>query len=231
VFAAVVITTLALGVGVNAAMFGVLDRLLFRAPMYLRDPASVNRVFVTWTTDRGRGWLRYGDYAEVADFARWSRSISRIAAFCYHTLDVGSGDDVQEVPVGIVSAELFEFFQGYPDIGRFFTAEEDRPPAGERVAVLGYDYWQARYAGRRDVLGSRLAIDRATYTIIGVAPKGFDGISDQRTPVAFIPVAAFHSGMDARFDNAQRARVANRIASEAPYGSEWLEMLVRRRPA
>ena len=101
-FAAVVITTLALGVGVNAAMFGVLDRLLFRAPAYLRDPASVNRVFVAWTTDRGRGWLRYGDYAEVADFARWSRSISRIAAFCYYSMDVGSGDDVQESTIGIV---------------------------------------------------------------------------------------------------------------------------------
>jgi putative ABC transport system permease protein len=231
VFAAVVIITLALGVGVNAAMFGVLDRLLFRTPAYLHDPASVNRVYVAWTTDRGRGWLREGDYAEGADFGRWSRSISQLATFTYYaSLAVGSGDDVRESTVGIVSATMFDFFDARPVIGRFFTAEEDRPPAGEPVVVLGYDYWHTHYAGRRDILGSRLAIGRATYTVVGVAPKGFEGISDQRPPVAFIPVNAYASGIDARFDNTQRARITQDMRTFPKYGSEWLEMLVRRRP-
>lgn len=227
-FGVVVIATLALGVGVNAAMFGVVDRLLFRAPAYLRDPGSVNRVYVTWTTDRGRGWLRIADYAEFADFARWSRSVSQIAAFChYFSLAVGTGDDLKESPIGIVSASLFDFFDARPVVGRFFTAQEDSVPAGALVAVLGYDYWQRQYAGRRDVLGSTLAIGRATYTVIGVAPKGFEGISDRQPPVAFIPVAAYSSG---RSDNARLARLAQPHEWWQNYDSEWLEILVRRRP-
>ncbi|HTE48174.1 MAG TPA: ADOP family duplicated permease [Gemmatimonadaceae bacterium] len=229
-FAAVVITTLALGVGINAAMFGVVDRLLFRPPAYLRDPGSVNRLYVAWTTDRGRGWLRIADYAEFADFTRWSRSVSQTAAFCYYNLAVGSGDDLKESSVGIVTASLFDFFDAKPVLGRFFTEQEDSPPAGEAVAVLAYDYWQTQYAGRRDVLGSKLAIGRGTYTIIGVAPKGFDGISDQQPPVAFVPVAAYATAGVPTGDNAQRARWAQRGYDWwQTYDAEWLEILVRRR--
>jgi putative ABC transport system permease protein len=215
-FAAAVITTLALGVGVNAAMFGVLDRLLFRPPAFLRDPGGVNRVYLAWTTHRGRGWLRTADYAWFADFARWSRSVSEIAAFCNLKVAVGSGEDVNEENVAVVSARLFDFFDAHPTAGRFFSAEEDEPPTGKPVAVLAYDYWQTRYGGRRDVLGRSIAIGRVTYTIIGVAPRGFDGVSDQRPPVVFIPVTAYAASIDAHFDTS--------------YGWEWLDLLVRRRP-
>lgn len=215
-FAAVVIGTLALGVGVNAAMFGILDRTLFRPPAYLVDPASVNRLYVTWTGPDGhRGFQRGLEYTRYADFARWSRSISAAAAFAYRNLAVGEGEDTKELLIGAVSASYFGFFSARPALGRFFEAQEDRPPAGEAVAVISYGYWQSRYAGREDVLGATLKIGRATYHIIGVAPRGFDGVSDQRSPVAFIPITTFGAWIDAGYYRT--------------YNWSWLEVLVRRK--
>ena len=58
-------------------------------------------------------------------------------------------------------------------LGRFFIASDDAPPAGEQVTVLGYDFWQIEYAGRGDVLGKRIQIGPANFTVVGVAPPDF----------------------------------------------------------
>ena len=216
-FSGVVIATLALGVGVNTAMFGVLDRLLFRAPQHMIDPATANRVFVEWAgSDGKRRFDRSLSYPTYTDFTKWSRSMSEFAAFAYRRMAVGEGDDTRNLAIGIVSASYFDFFSAKPILGRFFTREEDTPPAGAAVAVLGNAFWQSRYAGRRDVLGTTLRIGKATYRVIGVAPKGFDGVSDQRSPIAFIPVTAHAATNDAKF--------------YTDYGWTWLEILARRRP-
>src|SRR5205807_1250042 len=101
--------------------------------------------------------------------------------------------------IGIVTATLFDFFDAKPVVGRFFTPQEDQPPAGAAVAVLGYGYWQTQFGGRPDVLGATLKINRSTYTIIGVAPRGFDGMSDQRTVAAFIPLTTHAAGINTKF--------------------------------
>jgi predicted permease len=216
-FTAVVVATLGLGVGVNAAMFGILDRLLFRPPAYLIDPASVNRVYVDWTATDGRriGFSRRLQYTRYTDFVRWSRSFSSTAAFSYRALAVGDGEDARELIVGAVSASFFDFFSATPALGRFFTIDEDRVPVGDAVAVISFGYWQSRYAGRVDVIGKTLTIDRGTYRIIGVAPPSFDGVSDGRPPVAFIPATTFGYAM--------------RPAYYRNYNWDFVELLVRRR--
>src|SRR6266536_480708 len=119
-FTAAVIITLAVGVGVNTAMFGILDRTFLRPPRYLIDPGTVNRVYVEWQrTDVKRAFNRSYAYTTYADLSRWSRSLSHLAAFAFRTMAVGDGEETKQLHVGIVSASFFDFFDARPVLGRF----------------------------------------------------------------------------------------------------------------
>ena len=221
-FTAAVVLTLGLGIGANAAMFGVVDRLMFRSPTYLQDPGRVNRVFLFWTTHGKETSDRSFEYTRYADLARWTTSFDRVAAFAQRVLAVGSGDDARETQVATVSATYFDFFDARPALGRYFVAGEDTVPAGAPVAVLSYGFWQTRYAARPDVLGRAVAIDRVVFTIIGVAPRDFAGLNDDEPPPAiFIPITTF-----AGLVNAPPG--ATTYYKEYSWG--WMQMLVRRKP-
>lgn len=197
-----VVATLALGVGVNVVMFGVLDRALVRPPRYLRDPDAVHRIYLQWTGSTGaRVTQRRTEYPRYADFVRWNRSFSDIAAFVYRPAAIGEAEYAREMDVAVVSSNFFNFFNAPPAVGRYFTAEEDTPPSGAAVVVLSHDYWRAQYGGSRDALGSSLLVGSVRYTIIGVAPPGFDGISDGTRPVAFVPVTAYGASMRPTYHN------------------------------
>jgi putative ABC transport system permease protein len=216
-FTAAVIITLAVGVGVNAAMFGILDRAFFRPPRYLIDPSSVSRVYLQWQgSDGKRGFDRSVAYRTYTDLAHWSRSVSQLAAVAFRTMAVGDGDETKSLQVGIVSASFFDFFDARPILGRFFGAQEDSTPAGDAVVVLSHAFWQARYAGRQDILGATLRIGKAVYKVIGVAPPGFTATTDQRAPVVYVPVTAFAATVNRDFYK--------------NYAWSWIEVLVRRRP-
>lgn len=215
-FTAGVVITLGLGIGVNAAMFGVLDRLLVRAPEYMIAPDRVHRVYVGWMNQATLRRERSIEYTRYTDLARWTGSFDATAAFGYRQMAIGEGEDVRRAVVGVVSASYFSFFSAQPVLGRYFTAAEDTTPSGAPVAVLTYEYWQSRYDGRRDVVGARVKLDRLTYSIIGVAPKGFVGVADQQAPIAFIPITTFSATITSNYYRT--------------YNWSWLEMLVRRKP-
>ncbi|HKT08710.1 MAG TPA: ADOP family duplicated permease [Gemmatimonadaceae bacterium] len=189
-FTAAVVLTLALGLGANAAMFAVLDRILFRPPPRLIDPATVHRVYL-YRTSEGIEAERSGQYRRYTDLAAWTSSFAQTAAVEERALPVGTGDATRELPIGIVTASFFSFFDAPAALGRYFTPAEDRPPVGAAVAVLTNAAWKTRYAGRRDVIGSTIAIGSTRFTVIGVAPAGFVGLWAERPPIAFIPVSAF----------------------------------------
>ena len=223
VFTAVVVLTLALGVGANATMFGIIDRLLLRPPSYLADPGRTNVVYLGQYFDGVDELSASISYRRYQELATSTRSFSRTAAFFYFDLAVGTGEETQEHKVGMVSASYWGFFDARPVIGRFFGAPEDRTPEGSPVAVLGYNYWQSRYGGRADVLGKSISLGRRTYTIIGVAPRGFTGI-DPVGAVAFIPitVGAFDIFAGFSFKDAAQWYTTHRV--------NWMQMLVRRKP-
>src|SRR5262245_43209781 len=215
-FTAGVMLTFALGVGANAAMFSLIDRLMFRPPPLMRDAGSVHRVYLYRMRD-GVERATGGQYPRHADLVRFTTSFSDIAAHSLRRLAVGVGQDAREMSIAVVSAPFFTFFDAPPAAGRYFGREEDGLPVGEPVAVLSYATWQARYAGRGDAIGTSLHIGSAVYTIIGVAPKGFVGLWPFTPPAAFIPVAAY---------------AASTIGSDWPsnYGSAFgLATIVRRR--
>jgi predicted permease len=215
-FTLAVVATLALGIGANAAMFGVVDRLMFRPLAYLRDPASVNRVYLEYTF--GKDKIEGGaiEYRRYLDLARESNTIAQSAVFHDEMLAVGLGDASREMDVGVASASYFELFDAHPVLGRFFDRSEDTVPAGAPVVVLGNSLWKTRFGGRRDVLGQQLQVGSLNATIIGVAPEGFVGVDATQPSAAFISVAAYAALSSPDFaDN---------------YSWGWLDVFVRRKP-
>ena len=221
-FTAAVVVTLALGIGANAAMFGIADRLMFRAPDYLRDAGRVHRVYLGVTV---RGHQRVDgsfEYTRYRDLARWTTAFDAAAAFAPRDLAVGTGEDARERNVDAVSATFFDFFDARPVVGRFFGPAEDSVPGGAAVVVLSWAFWKASYGGRADVLGSPLQIGPLVYTVIGVAPEGFVGVGDEEPPVAFIPITTYAAAL--------RRNDRNPAGWYSNYNWGWLRMLVRRRP-
>jgi predicted permease len=218
--AAAVIVTLALGVGANAAMFAVIDRLMLRPYPYLRDPATVHRVYFR-TEDRGTRTTRWdAEYTRYLDLARWTTSLAQTAGFTNRTMAVGVGEAARERRVAAVSASFFAFFDARPALGRFFTDAEDRTPRGADVAVLGYDFWK-RELGGRDVRGQVLQVGDIPATIVGVAPEGFVGVDDADPPAVYVPITTFAG--------AQRdAHTASTYF--LTYQWRWMEIIVRRKP-
>ncbi|HTE48176.1 MAG TPA: ABC transporter permease, partial [Gemmatimonadaceae bacterium] len=213
-FTIAIVLTLALGIGANAAMFGVIDRLLFRPPAFLHDPSSVSRVYLT-STFRGSPIISHTfEYKRYRDLEAWTSSVADVAAFATRPSVVGSGQDIHEMTLGIATASFFEFFDIQPEAGRFFTRHDDSLPAGPSIAVISHAFWQTRFGGRREAIGSRLQIGPTVVTIIGVAPDGFAGLAVGPAPVAWVPLtpyAATHKGFD------------------TDYNWGWLEMVVRRK--
>jgi predicted permease len=221
-FTAAVVLTLALGTGANATMFGVVDRLLLQPPAYLRSPDEVNRVYLTANGDNFGTMIGTNQsYRRYQDLIRHARSASEIAAQYETEFVFGTGEAAHEERTGLVSASFWPLFGVQPALGRFFTPTEDQLPQGTPVAVLGYGYWQSHFGGARDVLGKPIRIGRSDYTIIGVAPRGFSGIS-LRSIAAFIPITAGGADIFAEMGVGDRWRESYRVG--------WLQTLVRRKP-
>lgn len=189
-FAAAVIGTIALGIGANAAVFSVVDRLLFRPPPLLQQPELTRRVYVHFPVPDGAQYLENMPYPRYLDVKAWSTTLERTALFARRSLAIGVGENAREVSVAGVNASFFDFFDGAPSLGRYFGASDDLPPSGAPVAVLSYAAWKAHYGGRGTLLGEKLQIGTTIYTVIGVAPRGFVGVWADESPEVFVPFAS-----------------------------------------
>jgi predicted permease len=219
-FTSAVVLALGLGLGANAAIFGVVDRLMFRPAPFLHHPSRVHRVYLT-RNERGTDVTDFNfEYTRYLDFRRWTHTFDRAAAWQVSTIAVGTGENAREMRVGAVSASFFDFFDARPVAGRFFGEDEDHVPVGDPVAVLSWAFWQTRYGGRLDALGGTLRVGTVLCTIIGVAPRGFVGATIGDNPVAFIPITSYAG-----------ARLTKDPSDYyTTYNWGWLEMLVRRAP-
>jgi putative ABC transport system permease protein len=209
--------TLALGIGANAAVFGLVDRLLFRPPAYLQDAGRANRVYLSQIFARTEHVQQYTSIGRYLDLKKAVTTLSTVAAFTTQRRAIGDGTSMRELLVTGASAAYFDLFDARPVIGRFFGQDDDRLPGGAPVAVLGYTYWQTDFGGQPDVLGHQLHIGGASYTVIGVAPKGFTGLTSEMVPAVYVPFAAFV--WDARPGD-----------HTSDYHWQFLEIAVRRAP-
>src|SRR5687768_11572015 len=218
-FATIIVLALALGIGANATMFGIVDRLLFRPPAFLIAPERTHHVYFQRVVDGEVFTGNSAQYQRLLDITAAATTAEVIGAFSTRRVAVGTGDDTRELALGAMSASMWQMFSARPVIGRFFTAEEDRHGSEARVVVLSYGYWQSKYAGSDSVVGRAMQIGPSMYTIIGVAPEGF-AATLMLTPSAFLPIAV--SAVDGFGEMWKRYRTT--------YNITWLEMFVRGKP-
>src|SRR5687768_4327652 len=117
-FATAVVLTLGLGIGANAAMFGITDRLLFRPPSMMQKPDRVHRVYLVRTFDGKENFGSYFQYTRFKDLQRWTSSFDVAAAQSVTETAVGVGEDAREMQIGAVSASFFNLFDVRPERGR-----------------------------------------------------------------------------------------------------------------
>jgi predicted permease len=195
-FSLAVIVTLALGIGVNTAMFGVADRLLLHGPEHVRDSGRVRRI-QSMTHPPGMDVRRGGTFGYVVYDAlrRQARSFAAVAAYQFYedSSVLGRGIGARHINRASATASLFPLLGVRPALGRFYDEHDDDTANPAQVAVIGYGLWQRDFGGRGDVIGAPIVIDDDTYTIVGVAPRGFTGADLSRVDV-WLPesLPAFH---------------------------------------
>ena len=179
-FAAAVIITFALGIGANATMFGLVDRLLLREPMHVADPERVVELAATWPRPDGspvnQRTVPYPTYKALRG-ALLQEGAEEVGASAWSVLDLslGRGESARRAAGVLVSASFFPTLGVRPARGRFFLPEEDVEPVGAPVAVISHALWKRMYGGADSAIGRAVEIGQRSYTIIGVAPKGFSG--------------------------------------------------------
>ncbi|MEP7347458.1 MAG: ABC transporter permease, partial [Gemmatimonadaceae bacterium] len=217
-FAFTVIATLAVGIGVNAAMFGIVDKLLLRPAPHLVNAETLRSLYYR-VTFKSMGTFT-GDsrgYPDYLDLARDGHSFAAVAAYYPTSLSVGKGASAAQVNGMLTTASFFPLLGVHPHVGRFFGAGEDQPHAGVPVAVLSFGYWQRAYGGASDVLGRDIELKGTRFTIVGIAPRGFRGIGTEPVDV-FVPMSA----LGARMTSPEWATT---------YDWQWLRIVARLRPS
>lgn len=168
-FTLVAMLTLALGIGVNSAMFSVLNAVLLRPLPY---PAAERIVALSETfPQRGEG-LTPAAPRNFLDWKEQSRSFSALAAYRQQNLILTGAAEPEQLEAVRASAELFAVFGVAPALGRGFTADDDAPGAVPGV-MLGHGLWQQRFAGDPAAVGTTIQLNSEAYVVLGVMPAGF----------------------------------------------------------
>jgi predicted permease len=183
-FAAVAILSLGLGVGVNTAMFSLVDALVFK-PLPVREPGSLVDVFTSSADGDEYATSSWPDYVDLQ--ARNS-VFDEMTAYRPIFAPLALGERSRLVMGQIVTGNHFSMLGLQPQLGRLLTSADDAPSA-ERVVVLSHRMWQSEFGGSPGALGQTLTLLGLTYTIVGVARPDFRGVVPLLTPELWVPMA------------------------------------------
>lgn len=191
----VVVISLGLGIGANTAIFSLLHQIVL-ASLPVQKPEELVLLTSPHEFKSGRGSTNDSgnmDYAYSYPFFRElekrATGVAGLAGFRQLSANIAFAHQTISGSVDVVSGEYFSLLGVQPMIGRALTPEDDRPGAGNPVAVLGFGYWRDQLGGRPDVLNQTIHLNGHPFTIIGVAPKGFDGTTLGQDPAAYVPIA------------------------------------------
>jgi len=187
-FTAAAVLTLALGIGANTAMFSVADATALRPPDVPR-PGEIVRVF-TSSKDVPYDEVSYPDFLA---FRAATKTLTGLVG--YETGDFALASDAQQpakyLGGWLVSANFFSVLDVEPAIGRGFLASEETLPSN--VAVISHRLWERDFQGASDIVGRRIALSGAAFTIVGVAPERFTSTELYFHPDTFVPLSAIRS--------------------------------------
>ena len=182
-FSLVAILSLALGIGANTAIFSLINAVLLR-PLPVTDPQAL--VTVSTTDQRNPGNLPLS-HLNFKDLRAGNAVFTDMASLSFNQMNYSHGQESEQVPVQIVSANFFSLIGAEPALGRSFRAEEETQATP--VAIVSHGFWERSLGANPNVVGTTVTLNRTPYTVIGVAPRNFTGVLLGGGPAAWIPMS------------------------------------------
>jgi predicted permease len=170
-FAAVVILTLALGIGANSAIFSVVNGVVLK-PLEYRDPDALLFISSNFPGESygEQFWVSAPEYLQ---YREQSGSFADMGVYTTGEVSLTGTDTPIRVPAGFASASLFTTLGVEAHHGRIFTPAEDMP-GGDSATLLSYELWMGAFGGREDLVGDTLLVNGAPSTVVGIMPPRFD---------------------------------------------------------
>ena len=180
-FAAVAVVTLALAIGANAVVFGVMNALILR-PLNVSEPQTLYEVERPFT---GTAFESYPDYVDLRDR---NRCFDGLAAFTISSAALDVGENPVRAWVYDVSGNYFDVLRVRPYLGRFFHGADEHGANSAPYIVLTYAYWHTHFQDDRAVVGRTVQLNKHPFIILGVAPPDFHGTLLFMAPDFFVPI-------------------------------------------
>jgi predicted permease len=200
-FALTAVTTLALAIGANVAIFAVLHALLLKPlPFAEADRLMLVHLTAPFRDDEPAEAARAGrthdemiwSYPKYDAFRDQQRAFEATALFAPREWSLTDSDNPERLRGELVGARFFEILGRGPAIGRAFVPAEDLHPDGERIVLIGHGLWTRRFGGDPAVLGRTIGLNKQPHTIVGVMPAGFRGMSGQAD--VWVPLMTLAAG-------------------------------------
>lgn len=207
-FTAIVVLTLALGIGLNTAVYAAVEALVLRPLAGVRAPEQLVQVYRTWPgLDYGSTSIPH--YLDVRD--RSTDVLDGAAIWAFTTLNVTAAGQPQRVFGQLVSANFFSALGVMPLQGRFFVPDEDEGRGGHPVAVLSHLGWQSTFGGDPAIVGKDVLLNGRNYQVVGIAPPEFNGAMPMVSPVLWAPITQIDE-LQARTVSAYETRGNNSMS-------------------
>jgi putative ABC transport system permease protein len=175
-FTVVAALTLALGIGANTAIFSVVDAVILRPLPY---PEPTRLVELWGNVKRAKVERRGASFPDYLDWRAQSHSIEAMAAFDSGTMTLTGIDEPERIHAEVVSQPYFDLLGMRPALGRTFLPEEDEVPQRNAVIILSHGLWKRRFGADPAIVGRTVQLDGRTWSIVGVMPPWFRGVTDQ----------------------------------------------------
>ena len=198
-FSIVAFLAIALGLGVNTSIFGIINTLLMR-PLPVGHSEQLVQIYTKDPRLDGRAPTSFLNFL---DYAKENTVFTGVSAYTFAPMAVTRGHETLNVLGQLVSGNYFDLLEVRPVVGRGFFPEEDTSPNGHPVAVLNYNFWR-KLGSDPAIIGSTLMLNGRSFSVIGVAPRTFTGVDIGIAPDVWVPMAMhgwIRPGGDDWFDN------------------------------
>lgn len=237
-FTLVAVFTLALGIGANTAIFSAIKAVLFDALPY----PDAAQLMVANASNVEKGFSRFGaSYQDLEDWQKQNTVFAGLAAYQINSANLTGGAEPQRVQYAQVTANLFSVLGVSALAGRSFAPDEAQP-GKDRVVVLSHAFWQERFGGQQNVVGSSLTLSGKPVTVVGIAPPGFafpDADTQMWKPIGMTPdqagsrgsrwlatIARLKSGVTVAQAQTEMSAIAARLAGQYPASNKGWGVLI-----
>jgi len=199
-FTAVAVVSLALGIGANTTIFTLINAV-FLNPLAVTNPSELVGVFTIDASNPGQfSNLNAVSYRNYRDYRDQNEVFTGVAGYSFpFPAGVAKEGEPKQVFAELVSGNYFELLGVQPARGRFFLPEEDETAGARPVVVMGYGLWQRDFGADPSVVGRSLRINGHHYTVVGIAPVGFRGVSAIGGPDLWVPAMMHRQLLPAQF--------------------------------